>query len=105
MITLVPGSVTVQQGVLTGGARTDGGRVVYVEVATSALTDDQKRRPIPDLVVALAQDLLAGNPSPATIVLDSGPPQVRPDSRTGEPVSQIRKEAIEAILNALRAPL
>jgi hypothetical protein len=105
--TLIPGSVTVQQGVLTGGARFESGRIVYVEVATDALAEDQKRIPIPELVVALADAIEASLPCPAKIVLDSRAQGAigAPDGRVGQPVSPARRAAIDAVLAKLHEPI
>lgn len=109
MTSLVPGSVVVQQGILTGAAETDTGRIVYVQVATAALTDAQRHQPISDLVEALVDALVAGEPTPATIALDSQAQADDPDlvaarqARIGQPLSPQRREAIEAVLAKLEA--
>lgn len=109
MTSLIPGSVTVQQGVLTGAAQTDTGRILYIEVATTDLTDAQHHMPIADLVEAMVDALVAGAPTPATIALDSQAQAEDPDlvaarqARIGQPLSPQRREAIEAILAKLEA--
>lgn len=109
MTSLIPGSVTVQQGVLTGAAQTDTGRILYIQVATTDFTETQRHQPIADVVVAMVDALVVGEPTPATIALDSQDQAEDPDlvaarrARIGQPVSPQRREAIEAILAKLEA--